>query len=138
MKEGKKAGKEGGRKEGEQKWNKGGKSRKRKKKEGGNEEGRGRLIGFMVSEAVVHHGEEGLGYSREVHRTATKKERGWRGIGREGEGGKRERQLFLASLIFPLFHPGPRLWGGAAHIQGTLPHLVHLLRKHFRNTQRCP
>lgn len=63
-------GKEGGEKEGEQKWNKGGRRRKRKKKEGG------RLILFMVSEAMVHHGEEGLGHSR-VHRTGAKKERGW-------------------------------------------------------------
>lgn len=45
---------------------------------------------FMVSEAVVHHGEEGLGYSREVHRTAAKKERGWRGVGREREEKERE------------------------------------------------
>lgn len=47
-----------------------GREEKEKKKEGG------RLILFMVSEAMVHHGEEGLGHSREVHRTADK-ERGW-------------------------------------------------------------
>lgn len=82
---------------------------------------------FIVSKAVVHHGEEGVWRSRVVHTTAAKKERGVeRGVEREGERekereGEKERELlFLASLIFPLFHPGPRLWGGAAHIQGKL------------------
>lgn len=62
----------------------GGRRRKRKRKKGG------RFILFMVSEAVVHHGEEGLGHSREVHRTAAKKERG--GVGREKERENKERK----------------------------------------------